>query len=63
MNAVAMTPEVAPRGLHVAGLVKDYRVRRASRRALDGVDLHVDPGEFVAIVGASGCGKSTCCGS
>jgi len=59
MNAVAMTPEVAPRGLHVAGLVKDYRVRRGSRRALDGVDLHVDPGEFVAIVGASGCGKST----
>jgi len=46
-------------GLHVNGLVKDYFVRRQPRRALDGVDLHVDPGEFVAIVGASGCGKST----
>jgi NitT/TauT family transport system ATP-binding protein len=27
--------------------------------ALDGIDLHVAPSEFVCIVGASGCGKST----
>jgi NitT/TauT family transport system ATP-binding protein len=27
--------------------------------ALDGIDLHARPGEFVCIVGASGCGKST----
>jgi NitT/TauT family transport system ATP-binding protein len=27
--------------------------------ALDGIDMHVDPGEMVSIVGASGCGKST----
>jgi NitT/TauT family transport system ATP-binding protein len=27
--------------------------------ALDGIAMHVEPGEMVSIVGASGCGKST----
>ncbi|KAK7432493.1 hypothetical protein QQZ08_001058 [Neonectria magnoliae] len=32
---------------------------RPHAHVLRGVDLHVKPGQFVALVGASGCGKST----
>src|SRR3954471_1984351 len=41
------------------GLVKTYGEGRAARRVLDGADLHVEPGEVVAILGRSGSGKST----
>ena len=41
------------------GIVKSYPVGGRSLTILRELDLHVDPGEMVAIVGASGVGKST----
>ncbi len=48
-----------PPKLVVRGLVKDFRTRRTTVRAIDHVDLDVADEEFVCLVGSSGCGKST----
>ena len=53
--------DAAPPGplVDLRGVVKDYRTDAGPFRALSGLDLEIQPGEFVAIVGRSGCGKST----
>ncbi len=53
------TDAAASHLIDLRGVVKDYVTDAGAFRALDTIDLQVDPGEFVAVVGRSGCGKST----
>jgi oligopeptide/dipeptide ABC transporter ATP-binding protein len=44
--------------LDIQNLCASFRAGRGSLRALDGVSLSVECGEFLGLVGESGCGKS-----
>jgi len=46
--------------IEMRGVTRVYGSGRASMQALRGIDLTVTKGEFIAIMGASGSGKSTC---
>ena len=49
----------AAAAIRLTEVSKSYRQGRSVLQALDGISLTADAGEFVCIVGASGCGKST----
>lgn len=46
--------------IELQDIYKIYQMGDTEVRALDGVSLTIKRGEFVAIVGQSGSGKSTC---
>jgi len=43
----------------MANVVREYRAGGQSVRALDGINLQIDGGQFTSVVGPSGAGKST----
>jgi putative ABC transport system ATP-binding protein len=53
------TTGVVPPLIELAGVEKVYRTGKVEYRALRGVDLAIESGDMVAIVGPSGSGKST----
>jgi peptide/nickel transport system ATP-binding protein len=66
VTATQPAPPASPAGqgpiLEVRDLYVHFGARRGrgpTARAVDGVDLQVQPGEIVALAGESGCGKTT----
>ena len=45
--------------IRTENLTRIFRTEEIETIALNGVNIHVEDGEFVAIMGPSGCGKST----
>ncbi|MFG1708065.1 ABC transporter ATP-binding protein [Nonomuraea sp. M3C6] len=52
-------PPSAATKLELVGIGKEFRSKRASTHALSDINLTISDGEFVSLIGRSGCGKTT----
>jgi NitT/TauT family transport system ATP-binding protein len=56
---VVVTESMGNAVVNVAGVSKVFESAGGRTTALEGIDLAIQPGEFVSLIGPSGCGKST----
>ncbi|MFD6953128.1 spermidine/putrescine ABC transporter ATP-binding protein [Nocardiopsis sp. TSRI0078] len=56
--AAGTVPAAGP-AISLDGVVKSFRTGSETVRAVDGVDLEIERGEFFSLLGPSGCGKTT----
>ena len=63
MPVMSTTPPAATTGtvprLKIQGVGRDFVTRSGVTHAVSGVDIVIDRGEFLAVIGRSGCGKTT----
>jgi len=57
---IASTQENLAPLIELQSVTKVYGTGQAAMQALAGIDLRIDEGDFIAIMGHSGSGKSTC---
>jgi ABC-type nitrate/sulfonate/bicarbonate transport system ATPase subunit len=59
MSEIDPHPADQPPIIRIAGLNKSFETDSGRIQALRGINLEIDRGAFVCLLGASGCGKST----
>jgi NitT/TauT family transport system ATP-binding protein len=59
MTSETPTTGSRPATIDIDTLTIDYVTEDTRLRAVEGLDFHIEAGEFVAVLGPSGCGKST----
>lgn len=58
-NAAGTVAAPSGEGIRLSGVNKTYQGRNGEVHALSDVNLHIGQGEFISLVGRSGCGKTT----